>query len=887
VPPPSDLNGPNPRKTEPGNTDRIAIVFASGSERLNRELIDRVAAQHPELPLFVVGEFEPHQGQWIPYHVFRRFNENLAAIRAAIGTRRIAFADLVFDPAIPHRKMRLAAAIVAPWTVIGWGKYLARRAGDAAVSPRAKRWLGRLRDPSDAELPARARAAQLYGIAASRVRVRQTEAPMRGAHPLAPGVTVVIPSRNGKELLSTLLPALVPQVTEGEIVVSDNGSNDGTRDWLASNFPSVRIIHTPGPLSFGRAVNAGILSARCSHVLLLNNDMVVGPGFVAALQAAFDKVPDLFCATAQIFFPPGIRREETGKAVWRRENPLDFPVRCDDPVPGEDLTWVLYGSGGCSLFDTEKLRSLGGVSEVYDPAYVEDLDFGYRGWKRGWPSVFVAGARVEHRHRATTARYYTPEQLDNFVEINYLRFLIHAVGSPALFRTLWTQAIRRLQLKGAIDALRRIPHIGPQPLAAQGNFTEPEILALGSGDVAVFPGHASSAGKPVVIASPYLPFPLSHGGAVRIYNLMRQGAASRDQILIAFTDVLSTPPAELLAICREVILVRRHGTHYRRDTPRPDVVEEFASESFRACLKQVVHQWRPGLVQLEFTQMAQYAKDCVPARTLLIEHDITFDLQQQLLTNTNETGAALLEMQKQLARWQAFETVSWKQVDCVVTMSLKDEAAVTGAKRVVCLPNGVDTERFQPDGGEPEPRRLLFIGSFAHLPNLLALEYFLGKVWPLLGGEFKLHVIAGDRYEYFRDFHRTQVSPDLSLPGLEIEGFVSDVRGAYRRAELVIAPLTASAGTNIKVIEAMAMGRVVISTPAGVNGLDVTPGNDVIVTYAAREMAEQIRTLSVDADSRRTIEHAARATALRYDWREIAKAQSKLYEELSADNHFS
>src|SRR5579863_4456548 len=232
--------------------------------------------------------------------------------------------------------------------------------------------------------------------------------------------------------------------------------------------------------------------AALQRTLLLNNDMAVQPGFVEALNAAFEEIPDLFCATAQIFFPPGVRREETGKAVWRRENPMDFPVRCDDPIPGEDLTWVLYGSGGCSLFDTSKLRALGGVSEAFDPAYVEDLDLGYRAWKRGWPSVFRAAAQVEHRHRATTSRYYTPQQLDAFVERNYLRFLIHAVGSPALFLRLWLEAIRRLQLKAidgetsALDTLRQIPSIGPRPPQPTGALSEAEILALASGDVAVF-----------------------------------------------------------------------------------------------------------------------------------------------------------------------------------------------------------------------------------------------------------------------------------------------------------------------------------------------------------------------------------------------------------------
>ena len=89
---------------------------------------------------------------------------------------------------------------------------------------------------------------------------------------------------------------------------------------------------------------------------------------------------------------------------------------------------------------------MGGVSEAYEPAYVEDMDLGYRGWKRGWPSVFCAGARVEHRHRATTSRFFSARDLDFFVERNYLRFLIDAVAERTLFEQLWTSGIRRLQL---------------------------------------------------------------------------------------------------------------------------------------------------------------------------------------------------------------------------------------------------------------------------------------------------------------------------------------------------------------------------------------------------------------------------------------------------------
>ena len=324
----------------------------------------------------------------------------------------------------------------------------------------------------------------------------------------------MIPSRNGKDLLAAALP-LVERELEGipsEIIIVDNGSSDGS----AEAFPRAVVEVNAEPLSFARAVNRGIRRARYSHVCLLNNDMLVEPGFFRELRAAFDRVPDLFCATAQIFLPPGARREETGKAVMARNSATDFPVRCDLPIDGEDGSYVLYGSGGCSLYDADKLLALGAWTKFMSPHTSKTWIWDTGPGACGWPTVFVSAARVEHRHRATTSRYYSEEQLAAVLEVNYLRFLTSAVSSAAVFGRLWREAIDRLRLLKAADALQfaaSAPLLTPAPTAPA--LPEAEFLALTRGDVAVFPGRARS-GRPVaLIASPYAPFPLSHGGAVR------------------------------------------------------------------------------------------------------------------------------------------------------------------------------------------------------------------------------------------------------------------------------------------------------------------------------------------------------------------------------------
>ncbi|MDZ4799297.1 MAG: glycosyltransferase [Bryobacteraceae bacterium] len=889
----------------------VKVAFASCAPDRVDAFVLKFSQIAPEAELFVVSEFPPPAGRWIPYRIGRSWDDNVARIESALQGRPIAYSAIVLEPKSTYARLRWMSWRFAPFRTLFYNHnldhYMLRPRGLPALARHVwwrlrehlvfqthpggdlYTWLWRLRHPSQMRRPLAFAAARIAGrLAARRKQIRV--APVQNEPILPAGMSVVIPSRNGQPLLERLLPHIGGV---SEVIVVDNGSDDGTEAWLRAKYPQVRVEVSREPLSFARAVNRGIRAAQFSHTLLLNNDMVPEPGFFAALGNAFSAIPGLFCATAQIFFPEGRRREETGKAVMRpparHRTTTEFPVHCIEPIPGEDLTWVIYGSGGCSLYDTRKLRLLGGLGEVFAPAYVEDLDICVRAWQRGWSSVFVAGARTLHDHRTTTSRYYSEDELARVLERNYLRFLARSVSSPALFRRMWSDALVRLNLKAALehdraaeDVLVEAWHVGRW---LEPSYDTPQheelIFALGAGDVAVFPGRAARTGRVVAVASCYSPFPLSHGGAVRMYNLMRRAAADFTQVLLLFVDELRTPPPELLDICAEIVQVRRVGTHAHVDRGRPDAVDDFDSPAFRAALQETVRKWNPEIVQLEFTQMAQYAADCGRARTVLVEHDVTVDLYRQLLSRDERD----YDLRQQLERWVRFEKAAWRDVDCVVTMSEKDRRSIEGARLVETLANGVDLERFQPSEEAPEPGRILFIGSFNHLPNLLALDFFLREIWVRLAeARPTLHVIAGSRHQFYFERWRDRLSFRLDQPGLEIEDFVSDVRPAYRRASVVMAPLLASAGTNIKIMEAMAMGKAIVSTPGGVNGLDeLRPGHDVLVESDPGAFAAAITAVLTDQNRRDTLGRNARATAERvYNWDAIAEKQRELYRKLLA-----
>jgi glycosyltransferase involved in cell wall biosynthesis len=195
------------------------------------------------------------------------------------------------------------------------------------------------------------------------------------------------------------------------------------------------------------------------------------------------------------------------------------------------------------------------------------------------------------------------------------------------------------------------------------------------------------------------------------------------------------------------------------------------------------------------------------------------------------------------------------------------------------IPNGVDLARFRATPEVPG-ERLLFIGSFRHFPNIAAYRFFTEEVWPLLRDKFpalSLTVVCGaDPLLYWRAFAD---SPEPAAdPRIRLLDFVEDVRPLYAESNLVLVPTTVSAGTNVKVLEAMAMERAVISTSSGCAGLGLLHGHSVWVADSPEAFAAGVATLINDPERRRQIASAAHGVAQRnFDWTAIGEKQRALF----------
>jgi len=411
-------------------------------------------------------------------------------------------------------------------------------------------------------------------------------------------------------------------------------------------------------------------------------------------------------------------------------------------------------------------------------------------------------------------------------------------------------------------------------------FLRPKWLAPWKQDRSVYPEkieeiagrEISPRRRPIAIVSPYFPYPLAHGGAVRIFNLLREMSCEFDIFLFAFRDAETAEDLRpVLDLCARVILADK--ARYREprwSTLLPPEVHEFQSPAMSRALARIRAGYKIEAVQVEYTMLAPYAGD------VLVEHDVTFALYRQI----RERSPGLSQLWDYW-RWRRFEEKWIRRYRQVIVMSEEDRALLAQTN-VAVIPNGVDLERFTPEIERPG-ERLLFIGSFRHFPNIVAYRFFVEQVWPILREKcpsVTLTVVAGPEPMLYWRAHTglDSIPPD---PRIHLLEFVADVRPLYVETNLAIVPTLESAGTNLKVLEAMAMDRAVVSTSTGCAGLGLEHGVNVWIADEPAGFAAAIAILLADSELRRRIADSGRVLAEQhFGWKPIGSQQRALLQEL-------
>lgn len=353
--------------------------------------------------------------------------------------------------------------------------------------------------------------------------------------------SLVIPNWNGRDLLEKFLPSWVASIAGhpgSEIIVVDNGSSDGSAEWVRANYPEVRVLATPKNLGFGGGSNAGFREARNDVVVLLNSDMRVEPDFLAPLLAGFTD-ESVFAVSCQIFLgDPTKRREETGLTEgWWQDGGLRVGHREDQAVT--TLFPCFYGGGGSCAFDRRKFLSLGGFDELLAPFYLEDTDLGFMAWKRGWKVLYQPASVVHHEHRGTIGKRFSAAYIESILQKNFVLFAwknIHEwqkLGSSFFFAfagslvSAWSGDDRgRANAAGVLRAFRQIGGAMESRWRTRSMATVSDSEVFLRSRPAIFHDRFSALpAEPerprVLFVSPYPICPPTHGGGVFMYYTLR------------------------------------------------------------------------------------------------------------------------------------------------------------------------------------------------------------------------------------------------------------------------------------------------------------------------------------------------------------------------------
>jgi glycosyltransferase involved in cell wall biosynthesis len=401
---------------------------------------------------------------------------------------------------------------------------------------------------------------------------------------------------------------------------------------------------------------------------------------------------------------------------------------------------------------------------------------------------------------------------------------------------------------------------------------------------------AGSRRLEVLVVSPDLPYPPSWGFGMRVYQLLRALAAESSVTLLCYARPDLAHYADALrAFCKEVrVVVREPGNELRRRarqarsllSPAPFHASALRTAEMQAALEDCLRSTAFDVVQIESSQLASLRYPTAAA-LVLDEHNVESELLQRMKEGEKHWGRRLFN-RIEAAKYGSLERGAWSRSSACVTTSEREERFVRTRlpqMRTAVVPNGVDPEYFSLGDARVEPDTLAFTGVLTYRPNFEGVRYFIEEILPRIRRtrpQVRLTVVG---YGSPKDLAQ------LSAPNVTVTGWVDDVRPYLAGAAAVIVPIRLGSGTRLKVVEALSMGRPMVSTTVGCEGIDVQHGRHLLVADEPDMFAASVCSLLEDSAFGARLGRAGRDLVVdRYSWRRSGRLLADLHRELVGDD---
>lgn len=404
--------------------------------------------------------------------------------------------------------------------------------------------------------------------------------------------------------------------------------------------------------------------------------------------------------------------------------------------------------------------------------------------------------------------------------------------------------------------------------------------------------------KRILFLSQCLPFPPHSGVTNRTFHILRELQREFDVALVAFSRRNHQPDsatrtsaaAQLRLVVSDVkdpvvlesewSVARKLRNHLSSLlSGNPYIYYEYSNRGFGRALSEDLSQAPPDLVHIDSLDLYRWLPSLPSVPTACTHHNVESELLR-LRADRIPHPALQAYMRHQANLVEKIERDLCARFDINILTSDRDathlQALARGARTSV-VPNGVDTDFFRP--ASPEmlvPGRVAFLGPTYMFPNRDAVNFFLAEVWPSVRRrrpESSFHLVGKNSVQEKLRFEGHQ--------GVRCDGYVPDIRPGFAEAECSVVPLRIGGGTRLKILDAWSMGKAIVSTSIGCEGLETVDGGNILIRDDAEGFADAVVQVLSDAELRNRLGREGRMTVeKRYAWPIVGRHLSSLYRGL-------
>lgn len=397
----------------------------------------------------------------------------------------------------------------------------------------------------------------------------------------------------------------------------------------------------------------------------------------------------------------------------------------------------------------------------------------------------------------------------------------------------------------------------------------------------------------ILFLSTRSPYPLISGHSLRTYHILKGAAQKHNVTLVTFVQLPEHELKEenlkhLKSFCKAV-----HPFEIPLDMSKsklgmalflnlfsylPFVAQKYDAPLIRKKIREIVQTGQIDLVHVDMLPLTIYINEFSQMPKILVNHNVeSVRLYRWFKTEPNLFKKVYLGIQ--WLKLRSFERWAMNKFDgCVVVSDVDKELLIKMEvnSRLFVVPNGTDTKFFRPDNNKVFENEVLWIGHMDVHTNKDAVLYFWREIYPLLRKQY-----PQVRMTFVGTAPPEEIVGIAKKDGqVRVTGFVDDIRPYIDEAAVMVVPIRIGSGTRLKILDAMAMGKAIVSTSVGCEGINVTHGKNIMVADNPEDFANRTIELLKNANMRVNLEKSALTLAKTYDWDLIREKQEGVYQDV-------